>query len=458
MFRSSDLLAFLFVAVAVSGQQIGTLTPEVHPQLQVSTCTAGGAFTAATKPIVIDSNWRFLHNVGGSTNCYSGNTWDTTLCPDPATCAANCALDGADYTGTYGITTSADALTLKFVTHGPFSTNIGSRVYLMDSDDLYQEFNLLNQEFTFTVDMSQLPCGLNGALYFTEMDADGGVARFPTNKAGARYGTGYCDAQCPHDLKFINGAANVVDWTPSPTDPNSGTGMFGTCCSEMDIWEGNTMGAAFTPHVCSVVGQTECSGIDCGDGADRQNGVCDKDGCDFNSFRMGNQTFFGPEKTIDTTQPITVVTQFITDDNTATGTLTQIKRIYVQNGEVIQNSNTNIPGLATTNAISDAFCTDQKTVTGDPNTFEKLGGLPVLGNAFKKGMVLVMSLWDDHAANMLWLDSNDPADANPATPGIARGLCSTTSGVPATIEAQSPNSQVIFSGIKTGPIGSTFTA
>lgn len=73
--------------------------------------------------------------------------------------------------------------------------------------------------------------------------------------------------------------------------------------------------------------------------------------------------------------------------------MTQIKRIYVQNGEVIQNSNTNIPELVTTNAISDAFCNDQKTVTGDPNTFEKLGGLPVLGNAFKKGMVLVMSLW-----------------------------------------------------------------
>lgn len=34
-------------------------------------------------------------------------------------------------TGTYGITTNADALTLKFVTHGPFSTNIGSRVYLV---------------------------------------------------------------------------------------------------------------------------------------------------------------------------------------------------------------------------------------------------------------------------------------------------------------------------------------
>jgi cellulose 1,4-beta-cellobiosidase len=50
---------------------------------------------------------------------------------------------------------------------------------------------------------SQLPCGLNGALYFVAMDSDGGMAKFPTNKAGAKYGTGYCDAQCPQDIKFI---------------------------------------------------------------------------------------------------------------------------------------------------------------------------------------------------------------------------------------------------------------
>lgn len=150
------------------------------------------------------------YSTSGSTNCYTGNTWDSTLCPDDKTCASNCALDGADYSGTYGITTSGNALTLKFVTNGPYSTNIGSRVYLMDtSDSKYQLFNPLNQEFTFDVDVSNLPCGLNGALYFSQMDADGGVSKYPTNKAGAKYGTGYCDAQCPHDIKFINGEVGV---------------------------------------------------------------------------------------------------------------------------------------------------------------------------------------------------------------------------------------------------------
>jgi hypothetical protein len=40
-----------------------------------------------------------------------------------------------------------------------------------------------------------------------------------------------------------------------------------------------------------------------------------------------------------------------------------------------------------------------------------------MGEALKRGMVLVMSLWDDHEANMSWLDSNYPTDADPNTPG-----------------------------------------
>jgi cellulose 1,4-beta-cellobiosidase len=76
----------------------------------------------------------------------------------------------------------------------------------MKDETTYQQFNLLNSEFTFDVDVSNLPCGLNGALYFVAMDADGGMSKYPANKAGAKYGTGYCDSQCPRDLKFINGA------------------------------------------------------------------------------------------------------------------------------------------------------------------------------------------------------------------------------------------------------------
>ncbi|KAF8175899.1 cellobiohydrolaseI [Mycena galopus ATCC 62051] len=458
MFPATALLSLCLVAV-VYGQQIGTQMPETHPVMTSQTCTADGTCTTQQTSVVLDSNWRWLHQTSSTTNCYTGNTWDTTLCPDPTTWLIfsyqTGALDGADYSTTYGITSSGDALTLKFVT----GANVGSRVYLMASDTEYQMFSLLNQEFTFTVDMSHLGCGLNGALYFSEMDADGGMARFPTNKAGAQYGTGYCDSQCPQDLKFINGAANILNWTASATDSNSGTGMYGTCCNEMDIWEANMNAAAFTPHPCSVVGQTECSGVDCGDGADRYNGVCDKDGCDFNSWRMGDQTFLGPGLTVDTTQPFTVVTQFVTADNTTTGTLSEIRRIYVQNGKVIQNSNTDLAGISpAVNSISDTFCNQQKTAVGDTNSFEARGGIATMGAAIQRGMVLSLSIWDDYAAGMLWLDSDYPTTSSPTAPGVSRGPCSATSGDPQTVESTEAADYVVFSNIKTGPLGSTFSS
>ncbi len=207
MYSTAAIIVFALLR-SVRGQQVGTYTAETHPTLTVQQCSAGGSCTTQSKSVVLDSNWRWLHSTSGYTNCYTGNQWDSTLCPNVATCTANCALDGADYAGTYGITTSGNALTLNFVTRGA-NTNIGSRVYLLDDENTYHMFNMKNQEFTFDVDVSNLPCGLNGALYFVQMDADGGKSKYSTNKAGAQYGTGYCDTQCPQDIKFINGQVLV---------------------------------------------------------------------------------------------------------------------------------------------------------------------------------------------------------------------------------------------------------
>ena len=112
MFPSVSLLALSFLAV-VYGQQVGTLTAENHPKLSISRCSTGGSCTTEARSVTLDSNWRWVHSTSGSNNCYTGNAWDTSLCPDPATCAKNCALDGADYPGTYGITTSGNSLNLK---------------------------------------------------------------------------------------------------------------------------------------------------------------------------------------------------------------------------------------------------------------------------------------------------------------------------------------------------------
>lgn len=59
-----------------------------------------------------------------------------------------------------------------------------------------------------------------------------------------------------------------------------------------------------------------------------------------------------------------------------------------------------------------------------------------MGGSLERGMVLVMSFWDDSAANMLWLDSSYPLDKDPSAPGVSRGPCSTDSGKPDQVENQ----------------------
>jgi cellulose 1,4-beta-cellobiosidase len=95
-----------------------------------------------------DANWRWLHQTSSTKNCYDGNKWDTSVCTSNAACASNCCLEGADYASTYGVSTSGNSLSLGFVTQGPYSKNVGSRMYLMESDTKYQMFDLLGKEFS----------------------------------------------------------------------------------------------------------------------------------------------------------------------------------------------------------------------------------------------------------------------------------------------------------------------
>jgi len=122
---------------------------------------------------------------------------------------------------------------------------------------------------------------------------------------------------------------------------------------------------------------------------------------------MGDTSFYGPGKTVNSNGKITVVTQFITDTGTDTGKLTEIRRKYVVNGKVIDNSVSKISGV-TGNSITDSYCKAQKTTFGDNNHFASLGGLNSMGGSLSRGMVLTLSVWDDHAVNMLWLDVGIP--------------------------------------------------
>lgn len=133
-------LSVLLAAIsAVSAQQAGTLQTETHPKLTWQKCTASSC-TNVNGEVVIDHNWRWLHDASG-TNCYDGNKW-TSACSSATDCASKCSLEGADYAATYGVTTSGNALSLKFVTQHAYGKNIGSRHYLMNSASAYEMFTL----------------------------------------------------------------------------------------------------------------------------------------------------------------------------------------------------------------------------------------------------------------------------------------------------------------------------
>ncbi|SPO05179.1 probable cellulose 1,4-beta-cellobiosidase [Cephalotrichum gorgonifer] len=438
-------LAMLATAMA---QQVGTEQTETHPKITWKNCSTGSC-TDVNAEIVIDANWRWVHEIDGYENCYDGNVW-TDKCSSADDCAKNCAVEGADYSKTYGISTSGNALTLKFATKHEYGTNVGSRTYLMNGSDKYQMFDLLDHEFAFDVDLSTVECGMNSALYFVPMKEDGGKSDEAGNEAGAKYGLGYCDAQCARDLKFINGKGNIEGWEPSDSDESAGVGGMGACCAEIDVWESNAHSYALTPHACTQSNEYHvCVDRDCGGtfSEERFAGNCDANGCDYNPYRLGNTDFYGPGKTVDTSKVFTVITRFEKDS---------VYQIFIQDGKTIEVPAPKVDGIsADSNKITPEFCTAAPIAFDDFNRFDEVGGFPVLNEALALPMVLVLSIWSDHYANMLWLDSTYPPEKE-GQPGAARGDCPQDSGVPSEVLSQYADSAVIWSNIRYGPIGSTY--
>ncbi|KAK8067659.1 glycoside hydrolase family 7 protein [Apiospora saccharicola] len=428
---TSMLVPLLLASLGLTeAQRIGTAIPEVHPKLTTQKCTTAGGCVTQNTNIVTDALSHPWHMVGDMSKSCNPNTQlnsdealiDRTICPDAVTCGNVCAFEGVDYEA-IGVTTEGSALTMRLFmpneSEASGYTRVSPRLYLLAEDDMnYEPIRLLNQEFSFDVDMATLGCGLNGALYLDEMDFTG--SRSETNPGGAAYGTGYCDAQC-YNKTMINGVPNLN---------NSGA-----CCNEMDIWEANGVATALTPHTCSNPGPFLCTGAECDKDAP---GVCDKSGCQLNPYKTVGKDFYGPGLTVDTKRPFTVVTQFwstmtgknsnsdrATKDN---GVLTEIRRFYMQDNRTISAG------------TPEGAAAGAKEGT---NTFENLGGMEGAGQALDRGMVLIFSIWNDLSTNMNWLDSG------------ASGPCGPDDGSPEKVLAANPNVAVVFSNIRWGDIGST---
>merc|ERR1712203_100195 len=93
------------------------------------------------------------------------------------------------------------------------------------------------------------------------------------------------------------------------------------------------------------------------------------------------------------------------DNGADDGMVNEVRRIYYQNGKKIENPSFDLLGHKH-DSITQEFCEDWVGTTKDGTNFIELGGgMKDVDRALSKGLVLVMSLWDDHFANMLWLDS-----------------------------------------------------
>jgi len=220
----SCLVLALSLLGLVAAQTPGS-SPEVHPKIQTWKCSKSGGCVEQTSAIVLDVLAHPVHQLENPRlGCGDwGNPPNSTVCPDAATCAKNCIVEGiADYTN-YGIKTDGDSLLMKQLRDD--GSVASPRVYLLAPNEKeYELLQLTGNEFTFDVDVSKLPCGMNGALYLSEMGASGGASDL--NTGGAAYGTGYCDAQC-FVLPFVNGEVSNY---PDILLQKFADGILGQCC------------------------------------------------------------------------------------------------------------------------------------------------------------------------------------------------------------------------------------
>lgn len=204
MSPSIALVVSLFLGL-VAAQTPGK-NPEVHPKLTTWKCTKAGGCKERRTALVLDSASHPIYQVNNTKlGCGNwGSAADKTACPDEETCAKNCIMEGINNYADYGVTTQGGSVLMNMMGKNGVSS---PRIYLLaEGEQKYEIIKLTGNEFSFDVDVSKLPCGMNGALYMSEMEESGGQSKL--NPGGAAYGTGYCDAQC-FVTPWVNGVVSV---------------------------------------------------------------------------------------------------------------------------------------------------------------------------------------------------------------------------------------------------------
>jgi len=183
--------------------------------------------------------------------------------------------------------------TQVYVSGNYIQLHYGPRVYLANScptsfnPTMFYKFNLLGKTLSMTLDLSQISCACNAAVYLVMMPAYGSNNQPDPTKCGDYY----CDA-------------------------NQVCGVY---CPEIDLVEANAYTLQFTPHDCSPPNGNYYSS-------------CDGGGCGVNSYRQSGNAYAPGGSIIDTNKAFQYNATFLTSG----GLLNQILVVLSQEGRLLK--------------------------------------------------------------------------------------------------------------------------
>ena len=217
----------------------------------------------------------------------------------------------------------------------------------------YYQWMMLGRALSYTVDLSDVGCSCNAALYLVSMP-----------------GFNVSSGSVPDPRSAYYCGANAG----KPSINTSATSGRGNYCPEMDIIEANSFAAQSTPHICN--------------GTNRGPGfypMCDHHGCATAVYNLSKTAMCRSDAcTIDTTRPFRHTVSFPLDP--ATGELKAISNAFEQEGRTFHfDSCTGGNNAEWTGGSSAAY-------------------LNKMESNLRMGMVMDISLWGLSSGGMSWLD------------------------------------------------------
>jgi len=227
----------------------------------------------------------------------------------------------------------------------------------------YYQWQLLGTTLSYTVDLSNVSCSCNSALYLVSMpgfNSSGSQSGSPDPR-----GNYYCGAN----------AGKPSRDTSKPTPPSRGN-----YCPELDLLEANRFAIQSTPHICNGTNRGPgfypmCDWHGCATAVynESKTALCPDESCIINTHRPFRHSISFPVQTA------------LDSDGNADVMLVAIENVLEQEGRRF--------------TFSTCQASNAQWTSGDPTEY-----LRRMTANMKHGMVMDISLWGLSNSGMSWLD------------------------------------------------------